>query len=67
MVGWQAMAPPPKSAHTRLQQSLLRIHGFPAPVQPPAPVGWLQVPAVAPGRMVHMKEQHSPSKVQMSW
>src|SRR3954470_9642577 len=35
MVGWQAMEPAPKSAHTRLQQSLLREQGLPAPTQPP--------------------------------
>jgi len=67
MVGWQAMAPAPKSAQTRLQQSLLRVHGFPAPVQPPAPVGSLQVPAVAPAWTLHWKEQHSPSEKQTSW
>jgi hypothetical protein len=51
MVGWHAMEPAPKSAQTRLQQSLLREHGFPAPTQPPG--AWLQRPAVAPVGMLH--------------
>jgi hypothetical protein len=64
MTGWQAMLPAPKSAHTRLQQSMLRVQGFPAPTQPPE--GSLQRPAVAPEGMLHWKEQHWPSKVQTS-
>jgi hypothetical protein len=56
MVGWQAMEPAPKSAQTRLQQSLLRVQGFPAPMQPPE--AWKQRPAVAPTGMLHTYEQH---------